>query len=143
MAIEVNEIQPQSVVDSPHHQNLADGVEALFKGAWNWIQQHLPEHETAKPNALNNIVAAYDNAIAAVRADAAATAAKLEEQGKTALQTVEEGAVSAGEAVVTGVEQAAEAIPTVATTPAQGSASSSAGADTTTGAPAVSDTPTS
>lgn len=133
MAIEVNEIQPQAVVNSPHHQNLADGVEQLFQGAWNWIQAHLPEHETAKPNTLNNIVAAYDNAIAAIRSDADATASKLADEAKAdaaqAEQTIVGGAESAAGDVLSGVAAAegstptdAAATPSPASTPEQTSA---------------------
>lgn len=107
MAIEATPIEPQEVTYSPKHQNLADQIEQGVTGLWKWFEQYLPEHATHKPNALNNLKQAYDNAIAAVKADAEATAQKLADEGKAALETGIQGAESAAQDALTGVAQAA------------------------------------
>lgn len=117
MAAEATPIEPQSLVGSPEHQSLLDRFEQLFTGAWEYVQQHLPEH-TLKPTVLNNLKQAYDNTAAIVKADLAATVGKLEEQAKTAEQTAMQGAESAGEAAVAGVEEAAQAVTPTSTSSA-------------------------
>lgn len=107
MAIEATPIEPQEVTHSPKHQNLADQVEQGFVGLWKWVEQYLPNHETHKPNVLNNLKAGYDNAIAAIEADAKATARKLADEAKAAEETAVQGVESAAQDALEGVAAAA------------------------------------
>lgn len=148
MAIEATPIEPQEVTNSPRHQNLADQIEQGFTGLWKWVEQFLPNHDTHKPNALNNIKQGYDNAIAAIKADAEETARKLADEARQAAQTAEQGAESAvQDAAGAVVESNAGAVPQTPTTSAsdqstgtEGTSSGTTSAATGTG---TTDTPTS
>lgn len=119
MAISPVQISDEATVA---HQGLADKFYSLFKGAENYVEQWLPEHEN-KSEVLKNIAAGWDNAVSVIKADLGKTLAAAkqdaEQVAQTAATTAEtdvkeiaaEAAPVAEKAVETVAQDVAQAVP--------------------------------
>lgn len=110
MAIEPVSVSDASTVD---HQNLLDRFYGLFKGAEEYVAQHLPEHEL-KPQVVTNLHAAWDNTVAAIRADLAKVEAAAKAAGTSVVADAETAAEGVVAAAVPAVEDAAQTVVTSA-----------------------------
>lgn len=114
-------ITPQRVADVSEFQLLEDRLRGGFHGLWQYVMDHLPEHEN-KDAVLTNLKAGYDNTVKVLRDEAAKAVEQARQDTADTVRAVEAGPAGAG------------ITPTTAAT----AASSSGGVGATPSAPAVS-----